>query len=37
MLYIMVIVCWSYRKHIDFRVDQLQYVYKLQFEVYKID
>ena len=33
----MAIACWPCRKYIDFRVGQLQYIYKLQFEVYKID
>ena len=28
---------WPYRVHIDFRVGQLEYVYELQFVVYKVN
>ena len=27
----MVIICWPYRKYIDFRIGQLSYIYKLYF------
>ena len=34
MLYNMVTTCWSYEKYINFRIDQLQGIHKLQSIVY---
>ena len=35
--YSMATICWPYGKHMYFIVGQLQYVYRLQSVVYKVD
>ena len=37
MLYSMATTCWPYKKHMYFRVDQLQYVHRSWSVVYKVD
>ena len=36
ILYNIVIVCWPCKKHMDLRIGQLQYVYRLQSMIYKV-